>query len=115
MFANISGHPTTKWSRAQITDAGNLSGGAGIVDVPFPRIDPYATEEEVDRIALKLCDHLPGDMNSAMVMGEYSLTIRIVEILKDRGIDVVVASMDAGFTLDDNGQPIRPFIKFRHV
>ena len=115
MFANISTHPTTKWSRLQIIDAGKLGGGAGIIDVPFPRIDPHSSEEEVDRMAQKLCNHLNQEVTAAMVMGEYSMTIRITEILKARGIDVVVASMDSGFTIDDNGQPIRPFIKFRHV
>jgi hypothetical protein len=59
MLINLSNHPSINWSEKQKKSAIDQYGE--IIDLPFPNIDPHATTQEVEHIAisyLKKCEEL---------------------------------------------------------
>lgn len=92
MFVNCSNHISSLWSQEQQKSA--LEYGQ-IVDYPFPNVSPYADEEELDKLAQEVLDDILN-LNPAVVMcqGEFSLVYRLVNGLKENGIEVVAACSD---------------------
>jgi hypothetical protein len=113
-FANCSRHPSSHWSRAQVREAAAIVGGAGIKDYEIPFVDPWATTTEVGAMATALRDQIIADgCTAAMVQGEYTLTIKLVTMLKISGVDCYIATLLPGFEEQDSGYKARSFCRFR--
>ena len=65
MFINISNHPSSKWTEEQKRVANACGsqrkyfpddGGHKIVDVPFPRIDPGYSSQDIINLVEKFID-----------------------------------------------------------
>lgn len=116
-FINISKHPVKTWSREQVMAASEI--GGAIIDYPFPNVSPFDDEAAITKLAGRVVDDVvKGEHKHAMVMGEYALTIAIVNLLMDHGVTCYVAALDYGFGKEHRGQQtmeVRPFIRFREI
>lgn len=119
MLINFSNHPSKNWSLKQ-TEAAFESYGK-IVDIEFPKINPNADDNEIERLSekyLHLCvDKLKsvnGDNNAVHVMGELTFTFALVAKLLKRNI-VCVASTTERNSFENGGKKISEFkfVRFR--
>lgn len=84
MFINLSNHPSAEWEQRQIKAAKTYG---EITDIPFPRVDPSDTEEEVAKKAAFMAEKIIAlHPDAVMCQGEYALTYGIVSRLKEAGI-----------------------------
>ena len=94
MLINLSNHPYSKWSVDQ-TEAANRFGG-GIVDLPFPIVDPSADEDHVAALAdiycAKVMEIANGQPVTVHIMGEMTLTFALVRKLQEISITCVAAT-----------------------
>ena len=93
MFFNISNHPAhienSTWSALQIQEA-EILGEGPVVDIPFPKIVPDMTDEQIAGIAREVARDIKGMCtggDGAMVAGEYVTTIRIIAELQKVGVN----------------------------
>ena len=91
IFVNFSNHPKVKWSNLQIEAAEEFG---DIVDVQFPHVSPYATEQEVQELYQKCLKVLQFNPYVVMCQGEYSLTYYVTCSLRELNIPVVVTTTD---------------------
>lgn len=117
MFINLSNHPSANWSEEQKNAAEQLAGP--IVDIPFPAVDPYASEDVVSSIADNYCQIVletacGQDSLIVHLMGEMTLTFALVQRLHTFGI-TCVASTTKRVTAEDDGvkTSVFKFVKFR--
>lgn len=117
MFINLSNHPSANWSEEQKNAAEQLAGP--IVDIPFPAVDPYASEEVVSSIADNYCQIVletacGQDSLVVHLMGEMTLTFALVQLLQACGIPCV-ASTTKRVTVEQDGikSSLFKFVKFR--
>ena len=89
-FLNLSRHPSAAWSPAQRRAALEL--GHPIVDVDFPDVDPGASLEEVERLAAQTLAIVPAAPAAAMVMGEFTATVALVQRLQALGVPCLAAT-----------------------
>jgi hypothetical protein len=91
MFINVSNHPSSRWSDDQREAA--LALGGEIRDVQFPNVPALATSDDVLDMAFDLADEIAAISQDvvAMVQGEFSLTIAVVNRLRAHGVKCVVA------------------------
>lgn len=117
VFVNLSNHPSVDWSEEQKKAA--LAYG-GIIDVPFPSVPSSCS----DKVMQKLADKAIGAVAKAAypvrevtvhVMGEMTLTYRIVNKLKARGIRCLASTSDRVANDLGNGEKISQFhfVEFR--
>ncbi len=98
IFANISHHPSERWSpeqREQALELGRELVGtplARIVDIGFPDVPPDADLAAVRGIASEVVAQLPARTAAAMVMGEHTLTQVLVNMLQGSGIACYAAT-----------------------
>jgi len=89
VFINFSNHPSANWSKEQVTEA--LKYGE-IIDIPFPEVDPELDPDGISRLACeyveKILVHKPA---AVMCQGEMTLSFKVVEMLKSKGILVLAA------------------------
>lgn len=87
MFINLSNHPSTKWSEAQIEAAKQYG---DIVDLPFPQVDPKGDEDYIAGLADEYCHKVLDLADSHPVtvhlMGEMTLTFALVIRMKAKGL-----------------------------
>jgi hypothetical protein len=120
LFVNLTNHPLNVWSDEQK----NAVEGT-IVDVPFPKIDPKATIEEIQELAYKhfneinnIADNLSIDDVkdiTVMVQGEFTFVHNFVNICKDGYIKCVAATSERN-TIDnpDGSKTVSfNFVQFR--
>lgn len=88
-FINVSNHPSSKWSSAQVQAA--LALAENIIDVPFPNVPSTASTEDVKALAAEVAAKVPETASIALVQGEMTLTVSLVRQLQARGINVVAA------------------------
>lgn len=109
LFINLSNHPSSMWSEAQ--KAAAMVYGE-IEDMDFPSVPPCAKEDEIDRMAMEHVSKIlakPQDASVIVhVMGEMSLTYRIVHMLKARGIRCVCSTTQRMVTEQD-GKKVTEF------
>ena len=119
MLINVSNHPSEKWGKGQ-RDAAMEYGG--IIDIPFPSVDPHANEGEIVRIADALLEEIQkkaSHQDVVMVQGEFTLTYEVVKRLKQNGVKVVSACSErvAEEKEDEKGNSVRTsyfeFVQFR--
>ena len=87
-FVNLTNHLSERWSEEQLQAA-----GGNVIDVPFPNVDPDATSDHVknlaDGLVSKVLEHEP---DTVLVQGEMTLTYRVVNLLRQKGVRVVAAT-----------------------
>lgn len=89
MFINFSNHNSSSWSDEQITAA---KAYGNIEDLSFPSIDPKATKEDIQNLAVLYVNKIMS-LSPACVMcqGEFCFSYAVINLLKERGIQVVAA------------------------
>lgn len=110
LFINLSNHPSSLWGEGQLAEAKKLG---EIVDMEFPAVNPCATTIELDEVAQKLVDDIrerAGDNNITVhVMGEMSLTYKVVQRLISWGIRCVCSTTQRIVTEDADGRKVTEF------
>lgn len=97
MFINISNHPSSKWTKEQLTAAKKL--GGDVIDISFPDVPATASTKEVESIADSLHHKIMSlaakeGKTTVMVQGEFTLTHIIITLLMRGGIICVAACSD---------------------
>lgn len=110
LFINLSNHPSSLWGEGQLAEAKKLG---EIVDMEFPVVNPCATTIELDEVAQKLVDDIrerAGENNITVhVMGEMSLTYKVVQRLISWGIRCVCSTTLRIVTEDADGRKVTEF------
>ena len=116
LFINLSNHPSSTWQPAQLEAARQYG---EIIDIDFPAVDALCLPERVDQLAsqyaLDIINRGAPTCITAHVMGEMTLTFRIVELLKAQGICCVASTTERIVTdLPDNRKETQfTFVQFR--
>lgn len=117
VFVNLSNHPSVDWSEEQKKAA--LAYG-GIIDVPFPSVPSSCSDKAMQKLADKAVGAVakaayPAREVTVHVMGEMTLTYRIVNKLKARGIRCLASTSDRVASDIGNGEKISQFhfVEFR--
>lgn len=117
MFINLSNHPSEKWSDKQLLEAHKYG---DIMDFPFPQIDPYCTDEEINETVDRYYEEIIKYSDPVvMLQGEYLFTYRLICRLKAAGIKVLAGCSDRRTIeyIDDNGATARrsefEFVQFK--
>ena len=110
LFINLSNHPSSQWGENQLAEAKKLG---EIVDMEFPVVNPCAATIELDEMAQKLVDDirkLAGENNITVhVMGEMSLTYKVVQRLISWGIRCVCSTTQRIVTENADGRKVTEF------
>ena len=114
---NFTNHPYDMWSESQKNAACEFG---EIKEIAFPAVSPEATEEELDILAneytekiLALNDHV------VLLQGEFTLSFRVVQLLKSKGLEVLAACSKRNVKewKDDDGkyhkEMLFEFVQFR--
>lgn len=82
MLLNLSNHPSSAWSAEQLRAATEQFGG--VVDMPFPNIDPYATSEELRQLVAQYQQNITNlpNIKAVHLMGEMTFTYQLVNSLQ---------------------------------
>ena len=89
MFVNLSNHNSEKWSAEQLEAAREYG---DIMDIQFPNIDPYMSNEEISALAKDYSDQIKAlEPNCVMCQGEQCFAYEVTNNLKEEGIKVVAA------------------------
>ncbi len=116
LFINLSNHPSSTWQPAQLEAARQYG---EIIDIDFPTVDALCEPERVDHLANQYAQDIINrgapTCITAHVMGEMTLTFRIVELLKAQGIRCVASTTERIVTdLTDNRKETQfSFVQFR--
>ena len=116
LFINLSNHPSSTWQPAQLEAARQYG---EIIDIDFPTVDALCEPERVDHLANQYAQDIINRgaprCITAHVMGEMTLTFRIVELLKAQGIRCVASTTERIVTnLTDNRKETQfSFVQFR--
>ena len=115
MLLNLSNHPTQRWTDTQLQAAESAYGT--IKDRPFPRVPPEADEDELDKLVAELLteiDALRPELQAVHLMGEMTLTHRLVVALKARGIEVIASTTERTVEERDGKKIVQfQFVQFR--
>ncbi len=95
VLINVSNHPSNEWSGEQ------KNGWNEIIDVPFPKIDPNASCDEIEETAYKLYEKIIRIHNLksessvfVMLVGEFSLCYILYDVLKQKGIGIAIPATE---------------------
>lgn len=117
-FINFTNHPSSQWSESQILAAKSFG---EIIDLPFPSVDPFCDEEEIEQLAKQYVDKIT-DNNPVAVLcqGEYSLAYAVTFLLRQKQIPVLAACSSRMVTeVSVNGETRREsvfqFVRFREM
>lgn len=115
VFVNISNHPSGYWSEKQLAAA---KAYGEIIDVDFPSVDPEADEERIKAIAdnfVKEYLHFLPSECTFHIMGEMTLTHRLINMLKLLGFRCLASTTKRRVRYGENGEKIVDFdfIQFR--
>lgn len=109
-FLNISNHPSSGWGEEQLSAA---QWYGEIMDFPFPSVSPYASSEEIqklaDETAAQIASDYPDADITAHVMGEMTFTFALVTRLKALGIRCVASCTDRVAENLGNGDKLSHF------
>jgi len=116
MLLNLSNHPSEKWGQQQ-KDAAIIQFG-GVLDMPFPLIDPIATLEEVQILAEEMLEMIHAKQLPALsvhVMGEFTFCYSLLKLLEQEGIGAYASTTKREVVVDEAGvkTSVFLFIKFR--
>ena len=122
MLINLSNHPSDQWSERQRREAETRYGS--IFDIPFPAVDPEATEEEILALAADYFVRVTGSLDSCAaeprphavhIQGEFTLVYALVSLLQDAGITCLASTTRRVVEEREDGSKIShfDFVKFR--
>lgn len=111
VFVNLSNHPSSDWSNEQKVMASRYG---EIVDVPFPPVPSSCDGKDMEKLENKTMGAIikaayPAKEVTVHVMGEMTLTFRIVSQLKARGIRCVASTSERTAEELGNGEIISQF------
>ncbi len=118
MFINFTNHPSGAWSEEQLAAARQYG---EIYDLPFPVVEPEATEEDIEAMAaayFKVVRRMIQDAeqtgNSSLphvvhIMGEMTLTFSVVSRLKQEGITCVASTTRREVSTLPDGSKVSTF------
>ncbi len=111
VFVNLSNHPSADWDEGQKHAA---SAYGEIVDLPFPSVPTSCSDKDMDKLVKKTIGSVlkvayPACEVTVHVMGEMTLTYKIVSQLKARGIHCVASTSERIVKDLDNGKRISQF------
>ena len=113
MLLNLSNHPSSAWSEAQMQAA--VAQYGSVQDLPFPNIPPDAAAEEVRQLAEAYEAKVrQADPAAVHLMGEMTFTFALVQRLQAIGIPCI-ASTTERIAEERDGQKIVTFrfVQFR--
>lgn len=93
MLLNLSNHPSLTWSVTQLSAAQEAY--SGVIDLPFPAIDPTWTKQEIQALAeqyvatILALDPVPTAVH---LMGELTFSFALVGLLQALGITCVAST-----------------------
>lgn len=101
MLINLSNHPSDSWTEKQ-KSATSLYGE--VVDMPFPMVDPMATDEYIDKLSDEYLDKIlqaKGDAANITVhiMGELTFSFALIKKLQQKNI-LCIASTSKRISID---------------
>lgn len=119
MLINFSNHPSHSWSREQAGAAKEIFGG--VLDLPFPEVDPNASGEEVAALADSCVKQINdaarqfSESYSVHITGEFTLVYSIVQLLHRSGINACAATSRRKIKINDDGSKTVyfEFVRFR--
>lgn len=104
MLLNLSNHPSNTWSKQQ-KDAAILQFG-GILDMPFPEIDPDASLEQVQQLARETFDSIMAlqipDL-SIHLMGEFTFCFQAINLFANKGIFCFASTTKRSVAFNSDG------------
>ena len=110
MFINLTNHPSSEWSDEQMKAARKYG---QIVDIPFPRINERATEDEINNLAEKYLATIKskGKIHDLTVhiMGEQTFCYALISKLQKDGIRCVASSTERDTYINEKGQKVSVF------
>lgn len=116
MLLNLSNHPSSAWSLEQMSAA--IAQFGGVIDVPFPNIDPHASSQAVrnvveDYIEIALVNH--GEIKHIHIMGEMTFVHRFVKRVMPDGINCYASTTERTVLEEADGRKTVQFkfIQFR--
>ncbi|GHT36954.1 hypothetical protein FACS189435_0940 [Bacteroidia bacterium] len=109
---NLSNHPSAQWSAEQRAAAEEQFGE--VRDLPFPAVDPVGDGEYIQ----SLCDEYVAKVMLLVeerkpvvhLMGEMTLTFRLVKALQDKGIECVASTSERMVTETAGGKKEVQFV-----
>jgi len=116
MLINFSNHPSQFWDNRQIEASLKYE---KLIDIPFPQISPYASEEDLRILAeewvQKILELGEADNITVHIMGEMTFTFMVVTRLKELGIRCVASTTERKTTYNDDGSKVSEFsfVRFR--
>ena len=89
IFINLSNHPSSQWSEAQLAAAREIG---KITDIRFPAIDPNDSPEKIRNLAQSTFKFIRAlGKPVVMVQGEFTFTYQLVRLLQEAGIRAIVS------------------------
>ncbi|MDR0938820.1 MAG: CRISPR-associated protein [Mediterranea sp.] len=115
MLINLSNHPSSAWSSAQLFAAQRYG---EIVDLPFPSVSPEGDEDYirslVDDYICEVEKLAAGSGATVHVMGEMTFTCAMVTALKARGFRCVASTTLRDVVEEDGAKTsVFQFVRFR--
>jgi hypothetical protein len=119
MLINLTNHPTKNWSDKQSKIA--VSEYSQIQDLPFPDINPNASNSDIFSLVEKYFDEIQkilnnfsNQNNAVHIQGEFTFVFALVSLLLNHNIKCV-ASTTSRNVIEENGKKITEFqfVKFR--
>lgn len=97
MFINLTNHPSQKWGEEQLKAASEYG---SIYDLPFPEIDPYSDEEDLQKLCEKYIEIIKEFANlkeesetvTIHIMGEVTFTFILTDALIKRGFNCIAST-----------------------
>ncbi|MCF0210574.1 MAG: hypothetical protein HUK18_04595 [Bacteroidales bacterium] len=117
MLINLSNHPLKYWTKKQYDSAIELY--EDVMDMEFPAIAPYATEEEIKNLAndfLQKILELNKQKNIVVhIMGEMTFSFCLIKLLQNENILCVASTTERNVYVEENGNKVSQFnfVKFR--
>jgi len=125
MLINLSNHPSEKWGEKQKQTA--IEEYGWIEDIPFPAINPAASEDEIAELAdeyLQKCLNKFEQANipvaqqahneAVHIQGEFTFVYRLVNLLKKEGIKCIASTTERIVEEKDQKKVVSfQFVQFR--
>jgi hypothetical protein len=113
MLVNLSNQPASSWSQEQWDAADSLA--SYVLDVPFPKIDPNASLEDIARFAQDIFESIKDDAGFVYIEGEMTFVYSFVKICEAAGIRCFAATFEPVVVKNPDGSEtsVFKFIQFR--
>lgn len=112
LLVNFSNHPCSKWSKEQMDAAMTFCNE--VVDLPFPMVPASADEGQIDLLAQecfsRILEIAAGREVAVHVVGEFTLTVNVVERCKAAGIPCMASCSERISEDGPAGEKISRFV-----